>query len=92
MKKKKVILVRDRYKERNLIERLDRSFLKRDGSVWASEREDAIYDVMYHLLPELEKQVDIYMPNAVKAMVQSINTAESTGRFGKRIGLAGDFI
>ncbi|ETT41038.1 DEAD/DEAH box helicase [Paenibacillus sp. FSL K6-1122] len=71
---KKVILVRDRYKERNLIERLDRSFLERDGSVWASEREDAIYDVMYHLLPELEKQVDIYMPNAVKAMVQSYPT------------------
>ncbi|WP_440131297.1 DEAD/DEAH box helicase [Paenibacillus xylanexedens] len=71
---KKVILVRDRYKERNLIERLDRSFLERDGSVWASEREDAIYDVMYHLLPELEKQVDIYMPNAVKAMVQAYPT------------------
>ncbi|MGE6667856.1 SNF2 helicase associated domain-containing protein [Paenibacillus xylanexedens] len=71
---KKVILVRDRYKEWNLIERLDRSFLERDGSVWASEREDAIYDVMYHLLPELEKQVDIYMPNAVKAMVQSYPT------------------
>ncbi|MEK4276597.1 DEAD/DEAH box helicase [Paenibacillus sp. FSL R7-0026] len=71
---KKVILVRDRYKERNLIERLDRSFLEREGSVWASEREDAIYDVMYHLLPELEKQVDIYMPNAVKAMVQSYPT------------------
>lgn len=71
---KKVILVRDRYKERNLIERLDRSFLERDGSVWASEREDAIYDVMYHLVPELEKQVDIYMPNAVKAMVQSYPT------------------
>ncbi|MBT2281962.1 DEAD/DEAH box helicase [Paenibacillus polymyxa] len=70
---KKVILVRDRYKERNLIERLDRSFLERDGSVWASEREDAIYDVMYHLLPELEKQVDIYMPNAVKAMVHSFS-------------------
>ncbi|WP_440113346.1 DEAD/DEAH box helicase [Paenibacillus sp. QZ-Y1] len=71
---KKVILVRDRHKERNLIERLDRSFLERDGSVWASEREDAIYDVMYHLLPELEKQVDIYIPNAVKAMVQSYPT------------------
>lgn len=71
---KKVILVRDRYKERNLIERLDRSFLEREGSVWASEREDAIYDVMYHLMPELEKQVDIYMPNAVKAMVQSYPT------------------
>jgi len=71
---KKVILVRDRYKERNLIERLDRSFLERDGSVWASEREDAIYDVMYHLLPELEKQVEIYMPNAVKAMAQSYPT------------------
>lgn len=71
---KKVILVRDRYKERNLIERLDRSFLERDGSVWASEREDAIYDVMYHLLPELEKQVEVYMPNAVKAMVQSYPT------------------
>ncbi|WP_342571148.1 DEAD/DEAH box helicase [Paenibacillus sp. FSL R5-0749] len=71
---KKVILVRDRYKERNLIERLDRSFLEREGSVWASEREDAIYDVMYHLLPELEKQVEIYMPNAVKAMVQSYPT------------------
>ncbi|MDN8590742.1 DEAD/DEAH box helicase [Paenibacillus sp. 11B] len=71
---KKVILVRDRHAERNLIDRLDRSFLERDGSVWASEREDAIYDVMYHLLPELEKQVDIYIPNAVKAMVQSYPT------------------
>ncbi|WP_145414142.1 DEAD/DEAH box helicase [Paenibacillus xylanexedens] len=66
---KKVILIRDRFKERNLIERLDRSFLEREGSVWASEREDAIYDVMYHLLPELEKLADIYMPNAVKAMM-----------------------
>ncbi|WP_024631560.1 MULTISPECIES: DEAD/DEAH box helicase [unclassified Paenibacillus] len=71
---KKVILVRDRHAERNLIDRLDRSFLERDGSVWASEREDAIYDVMYHLLPELEKQVDIYIPNAVKAMAQSYPT------------------
>ncbi|CAM3229750.1 DEAD/DEAH box helicase [Paenibacillus taichungensis] len=71
---KKVILVRDRHAERNLIDRLDRSFLERDGSVWASEREDAVYDVMYHLLPELEKQVDIYIPNAVKAMVQSYPT------------------
>nr|WP_154959317.1 DEAD/DEAH box helicase [Paenibacillus xylanexedens] len=66
---KKVILIRDRFKERNLIERMDRSFLEREGSVWASEREDAIYDVMYHLLPELEKLADIYMPNAVKAMM-----------------------
>ncbi|MGQ8873652.1 DEAD/DEAH box helicase [Paenibacillus sp. TSA_86.1] len=66
---KKVILIRERFKERNLIERLDRSFLEREGSVWASEREDAIYDVMYHLLPELEKLADIYMPNAVKAMM-----------------------
>nr|WP_285888939.1 DEAD/DEAH box helicase [Paenibacillus polysaccharolyticus] len=66
---KKVILIRDRFKERNLIERLDRSFLEREGSVWASEREDAIYDVMYHLLPEFEKLADIYMPNAVKAMM-----------------------
>nr|WP_145404367.1 DEAD/DEAH box helicase [Paenibacillus xylanexedens] len=66
---KKVILIRDRFKERNLIERLDRSFLEREGSVWASEREDAIYDVLYHLLPELEKLADIYMPNAVKAMM-----------------------
>ncbi|WP_366293069.1 SNF2 helicase associated domain-containing protein [Paenibacillus sp. AN1007] len=66
---KKVILIRDRFKERNLVERLDRSFLEREGSVWASEREDAIYDVMYHLLPELEKLADIYMPNAVKAMM-----------------------
>ncbi|MFB8376800.1 DEAD/DEAH box helicase [Paenibacillus taichungensis] len=71
---KKVILVRDRHAERNLIDRLDRSFLEREGSVWASEREDAVYDVMYHLLPELEKQVDIYIPNAVKAMVQSYPT------------------
>ncbi|SEO68202.1 DEAD/DEAH box helicase [Paenibacillus sp. OK076] len=71
---KKVILVRDRHAERNLIDRLDRSFLERDGSVWASEREDAVYDVMYHLLPELEKQVDIYIPNTVKAMVQSYPT------------------
>ncbi|WP_413374391.1 SNF2 helicase associated domain-containing protein [Paenibacillus taichungensis] len=71
---KKVILVRDRHAERNLIDRLDRSFLERDGSVWASEREDAVYDVMYHLLPELEKQVDIYIPNAVKAMMQSYPT------------------
>lgn len=71
---KKVILVRDRHAERNLIDRLDRSFLERDGSVWASEREDAVYDVMYHLLPELEKQVDVYIPNAVKAMVQSYPT------------------
>ena len=71
---KKVILVRDRHAERNLIERLDRSFLEREGSVWASEREDAIYDVMYHLVPELEKQVDIYVPNAVKAMMQSYPT------------------
>ncbi|SEL74022.1 DEAD/DEAH box helicase [Paenibacillus sp. OK003] len=71
---KKVILVRDRHAERNLIDRLDLSFLERDGSVWASEREDAVYDVMYHLLPELEKQVDIYIPNAVKAMVQSYPT------------------
>ena len=62
-------MIRDRFKERNLIERLDRSFLEREGSVWASEREDAIYDVMYHLLPELEKLADIYMPNAVKAMM-----------------------
>ncbi|CAI6086411.1 RNA polymerase-associated protein RapA [Paenibacillus sp. JJ-100] len=66
---KKVILIRDRFKEQNLIERLDRSFLEREGSVWASEREDAIYDVLYHLLPELEKLADIYMPNAVKAMM-----------------------
>lgn len=66
---KKVILIRDRFKERNLIERLDHSFLEREGSVWASEREDAIYDVLYHLLPELEKLADIYMPNAVKAMM-----------------------
>lgn len=71
---KKVILVRDRHAERNLIDRLDHSFLEREGSVWASEREDAIYDVMYHLLPELEKKVDIYIPNAVKAMVQSYPT------------------
>ncbi|WP_128103700.1 DEAD/DEAH box helicase [Paenibacillus sp. DCT19] len=71
---KKIILVRDRHAERNLIDRLDHSFLERDGSVWTSEREDAIYDVMYHLLPELEGFVDIYMPHAVKAMMQSYPT------------------
>lgn len=65
----RVILIRDRRREQHLIDKLDASLLEREGSVWVSEQEDAIYNVLYFLVPELEKYADVYVPNAVKAMM-----------------------
>ena len=61
-----LILLRDTEKEREIINLLDSGYMTRTESAYFLDDEEAEYEFLYHVVPELEKLVDIYATSAVK--------------------------
>lgn len=69
------ILVRDTDKERRLIEALKGTDFVQNGRemVLDLSEEDSVYDILFHLLPKLEKWVQVYATPAVKQLMHNPN-------------------
>ncbi|MBP1934318.1 DEAD/DEAH box helicase [Ammoniphilus resinae] len=69
------ILMRDGEKERQILELMERSlFMKTEGGYFMHD-EEAQYDFLYHMVPQLEKLVSIYATTAVKLRLHSEHTS-----------------
>lgn len=64
------ILIRDTVREQGFLNFMNDSVMHRDGHVWKCEIEEDMYDVLYHLLPQLEEQVEIYWSQSLKSIVR----------------------
>ncbi|WP_123039233.1 DEAD/DEAH box helicase [Cohnella candidum] len=60
------ILLRDGERERKILELLDGCPFTKTESGYVMTDEDAEYDFLHHVIPELEKLADIYATSAVK--------------------------
>ncbi|CAH8719251.1 DEAD/DEAH box helicase [Paenibacillus thiaminolyticus] len=66
------ILIRDAAREGKLLQRLEAAGLRPTGQRWLSETEDEQYEVLYHLLPVLEKEegAEIYLSQTLQNIVR----------------------
>lgn len=68
------ILMRDWNRERRILELMERSaFSKTEGGYFMHD-EEAEYDFLYHIVPQLEKLVEIYATSAVKVRLHTGHT------------------
>lgn len=67
------ILIRDAAREGKFLHRLEAAGLRHDGQRWLCETEDEQYEVLYHLLPELEKEegAEIYLSQTLQNTVRN---------------------
>ncbi|XID90656.1 SNF2 helicase associated domain-containing protein [Paenibacillaceae bacterium WGS1546] len=61
------ILMRDGDKEARILERMEQAGFTRTESGYFMEDEEAQYDFLYNVVPELEKLLQVYATSAVKA-------------------------
>ncbi|GED70342.1 helicase SNF [Brevibacillus reuszeri] len=61
-----LILMRDGEKERKILEIMERSAFSKTEAGFFLQDEEAEYDFLYHVVPELEKLVSVYATTAVK--------------------------
>ncbi|EES75266.1 SNF2 family N-terminal domain protein [Paenibacillus sp. oral taxon 786 str. D14] len=61
-----LILLRDTEKERQILNLMESGYMIRTESAYFLDDEEAEYEFLYHVVPELEKLVDIYATSAVK--------------------------
>lgn len=61
------ILLRDGDQERRILELMEQSAFSRTESGYFMDDEDGEYEFLYHIVPQLEKLVQIYATSAVKA-------------------------
>jgi superfamily II DNA or RNA helicase len=65
------ILVRDGDQERRILELLEQSsFAKTEGGYFIDD-EDAEYDFLYHIVPQLKKLMEVYATSAVKVRIHT---------------------
>lgn len=68
-----LILMRDSDKEGQILELMEQgSFVKTEGGYFMDD-EAAEYDFLYHIIPQLEKLVQVYATTAVKARLHTGN-------------------
>lgn len=68
------ILMRDGDMEGQILELMEQgAFAKTEGGYFMNE-EDAEYDFLYHILPQLEKLVDVFATSAIKLRLHSSHT------------------
>ncbi|TCZ78295.1 helicase SNF [Paenibacillus albiflavus] len=60
------ILLRDGEKERRILELMEQGSFAKTESGYFMDDEDAEYEFLYHVLPDLEKLVQVYATTAVK--------------------------
>lgn len=65
------ILMRDGDRERRILELMEQSPFTRTESGYFLDGEEAEYDFLYHVIPQLEKLVKVYATSAVKARLHT---------------------
>ncbi|RRJ65543.1 helicase SNF [Paenibacillus oralis] len=66
-----LILLRDSEKERQILELMETSSFAKTESGYFLDDEEAEYEFLYHIVPELEKLLEIYATSAVKVRLLS---------------------
>jgi len=66
------ILMRDTELEEQIVELMDSSFVIKTESGYFLDDEEAEYHFMYHILPQLEKLVQVYATSAVKSRLFTV--------------------
>jgi SNF2 family DNA or RNA helicase len=65
------ILLRDGDQERRILELMDQSFLAKTEGGYFTEGDDAEYEFLYHVVPQLEKLLKVYATSAVKTRLHT---------------------
>ncbi|USB33586.1 SNF2 helicase associated domain-containing protein [Paenibacillus sp. YPG26] len=68
------ILMRDGEKERQIMELMEQSAFAKSDSGYFMEDEDGEYEFLYHIVPQLEKLVDVFATSAVKVRIMAAPT------------------
>ena len=69
-----LILMRDGEKERQILDIMERSAFSRTEGGFFLQDEEAEYDFLYHVVPQLEKLVSVYATTAVKVRLHTGHT------------------
>lgn len=70
------ILMRDGEQERRILELLEQSaFAKTEGGYFMEDEEEGEYDFLYHVVPQLEKLLQVYATSAVKERLHTTHAA-----------------
>lgn len=64
-------MLRDSEKERQILELMEASSFAKTESGYFLDNEEAEYEFLYHVVPELEKLLEIYATSAVKVRLLS---------------------
>lgn len=65
------ILMRDGDQERQILELMEKSSFVKTDSGYFTDDEEAEYDFLYHIVPQLEHMVDVYATSAVKVRLHT---------------------
>ncbi|WP_232698492.1 DEAD/DEAH box helicase [Brevibacillus daliensis] len=68
-----LILMRDGEKERRILELMEQSSFVTTESGYFMEDEEAEYEFLYHIVPQLEKLLKVYVSSAVKVRLHTGN-------------------
>ncbi|MNH83609.1 ATP-dependent helicase HepA [compost metagenome] len=68
------ILMRDGEKERQILDLMEQSAFAKSDSGYFMEDEDGEYEFLYHIVPQLEKLVDVFATSAVKVRIMAPST------------------
>ncbi|NOU94295.1 helicase SNF [Paenibacillus sp. LMG 31456] len=68
------ILMRDGEQERQIMDLMEQSLFAKTEGGYFMEDEEAEYDFLYHIVPQLEKLLKVYATSAVKARLYTGNT------------------
>lgn len=68
------ILMRDGEKERQILDLMEQSAFAKSDSGYFMEDEDGEYEFLYHLVPQLEKLVEVFATSAVKVRLIAPST------------------
>ncbi|QYR20207.1 DEAD/DEAH box helicase [Paenibacillus sp. sptzw28] len=70
-----VVLVREQDKEQRILKLLEQGGSVYGGDGLFVEHEEAIFDFLFHTLPELERLAEVYVTSSVKALAGPANAA-----------------
>ncbi|WP_047152090.1 DEAD/DEAH box helicase [Aneurinibacillus tyrosinisolvens] len=68
------ILMRDGERERRILELMEQSLFSKTEGGYFMHDEEAEYDFLYHVVPQLEKLVEVYATSAVKIRLHTGHT------------------
>ncbi|WP_410769039.1 SNF2 helicase associated domain-containing protein [Fontibacillus sp. BL9] len=69
-----LILLRDDDQERSILDLMDESSFTKTESGYFLDDEDAEYDFLMHVVPRLERMLDVYATSAVKVRIRPVSS------------------